>query len=143
MPKQMLHLAESHGIVIEYHSFEKPILGIYTALPDLPPIIGLDVSLRSQNSVLRCVLAEELGHYFTSVGVCITREFYQYSKRIAISRAEYRALRWAANHLIPEDDLLDILKQGLYKPWELAEHFNVTEQFAQFRLRLFESRIGA
>lgn len=49
-------------------------------------------------------------------------------------------MRWAVNYLMPENDLLDVIGSGLYEPWELAEHFNVIEEFAKFRLRLFRAK---
>jgi hypothetical protein len=49
-------------------------------------------------------------------------------------------MRWAAEYLFPENDLLDVIGSGLYEPWELAEYFNITEKFAVFRLRLFGAK---
>lgn len=56
------------------------------------------------------MLAEELGHHFTSAGFGIPKQFYNYSERLVITGIEYKALRWAANYLIPENDLLDALR---------------------------------
>jgi len=53
---------------------------------------------------------------------------------------EYKVLCWAANYLVPNDDLLDVIASGLCEGWELAEHFDVTDEFMQFRMRLFGVR---
>lgn len=135
--EQMLELSSSEGIVVEYFDFSSPLNGLYWASPLLYPVIILSSNLKNDHRQLRCVLAEELGHHFTTVGQCIPKQFYNYGTRLATSKAEYKALRWAANYLIPEDHLLDVISSGLYEPWELAEHFNVTEKFAAFRLRVF------
>ncbi|MDF2857248.1 MAG: hypothetical protein K0Q87_3099 [Neobacillus sp.] len=137
MPDAMLQLTEDEAIAVEFFDFVPPIRGIYFTEESLPPIIGLDNSLSGDTPLLRCILAEELGHHFTTVGYYIPREFYNYSDRLHISKIEYKAMRWAAEYLVPENDLLDVIGSGLYEPWELAEHFNITEEFAVFRMRLF------
>jgi hypothetical protein len=53
-----------------------------------------------------------------------------------VSRAEYRALRWAAQWLIPLDKLAQAFKWGIFEVWELAEYFDVTEDMVRFRLSL-------
>ena len=140
MPDGMLQLAKDEGIEVELFGFIPPVRGIYCAGQDMPPIIGLDNSLINDTPLLRCILAEELGHHFTTSGCYIPRQFYNFSDRLHISKIEFKAMRWAVNYLIPEDDLLDVIGSGLYESWELAEHFNVTEEFATFRLRLFGAK---
>lgn len=138
--EDMLALAEQEGIVVEYYPLQKPLMGVYMHQCGSNPVIGISSYLRTTTEQ-RCVMAEELGHHFTSVGACVPdREFYHHSERSVISKVEYKAIRWAANYLIPENDLLDAIKSGLYEPWEIAEHFNVTDDFAIFRMRLFGAR---
>ena len=136
----MLQLAKDEGIEVELFDFIPPVRGIYYAENSMSPIIGLDSTLTRDTPLLRCILAEELGHHFTTSGCFIPRQFYNYSDRLHISKIEFKAIKWAANYLIPENDLLDVISSGLYEPWELAEHFNVTEEFAIFRLRLFGAK---
>lgn len=140
MPDAMLQLAEDEGIEVEQFDFIPPIRGIYYVGEDAPPIIGLDNSLMSDFTSLRCVLAEELGHHFTTAGCFMPRQFFNHGDRLHISKIEFKAMKWAVNYLIPEDELLDAIGSGLYEPWELAEHFNVTEEFAKFRLKLFGAK---
>jgi Zn-dependent peptidase ImmA (M78 family) len=135
--KQMLTLAMQEGILTIDFPLVYPLLGIYLCNQKTTPVIGLSTCIDSI-AEKRCIMAEELGHHFTSVGTCINnKEFYHYSALAPVSKVEYKAMRWAANYLIPENDLLDVIGSGLYEPWELAEHFLVTEDFANFRLRLF------
>lgn len=137
----MLEIAEREGIIVEHFNFSSPLNGVYWVSPFLPPVITLAERLKKNPNRMRCVFAEELGHHFTSAGICIpNREFYCYSERTEVTKAEYKALRWAAHFLIPEDELLDAISSGLYEPWEIAEHFRVTDEFATFRLRLFGAR---
>ncbi|MBU2703651.1 Zn-dependent peptidase ImmA (M78 family) [Sporomusaceae bacterium BoRhaA] len=139
MVNKMLALAAQEGVLTSTFPLSPPLYGVYLENADTSAaVIGLSTYIQNE-SEKRCIMAEELGHHFTSAGICIprNREFYCYSERTEITRTEYKALKWAANYLIPEHDLLDAIKSGLYEPWELAEHFDVTNEFAAFRLRLF------
>lgn len=68
-------------------------------------------------------LAHELGH-------CVTGSFYnRYSDFDIRARSEYKADKWAIKKLIPKDELQAAFEQGYTEPWDLAEYFNVTEEF--------------
>lgn len=68
-------------------------------------------------------LAHELGH-------CVTGSFYnKYSDFDIKARSEYKADKWAIKKLIPKDELQNAFEQGVVEPWDLAEYFNVTEDF--------------
>lgn len=68
-------------------------------------------------------LAHELGH-------CVTGSFYnRYSDFDIRAKSEYKADKWAIKKLIPKDELQDAFEQGYTEPWDLAEYFNVTEEF--------------
>lgn len=68
-------------------------------------------------------LAHELGH-------CVTGSFYnRYSDFDIKAKSEYRADKWAIKKRIPKDELQAAFEQGYTEPWDLAEYFNVTEEF--------------
>lgn len=68
-------------------------------------------------------LAHELGH-------CITGSFYnRYSALDIRQKHEHRADKWAIKKLVPKDELLKAIKSGHINIWDLAEYFNVTEDF--------------
>lgn len=80
-------------------------------------------------------LAHELGH-------CMTGAFYnQYSKLDIREKHERRADKWAIKKLIPEDELRRAVKSGRESRYELAEYFNVTEDFMQKAMDYY-SNIG-
>lgn len=58
-----------------------------------------------KNNILKLteVLAEELGHYFTSTGR--NYECNNYFDKIKIGKCENKALRWACEFLIAEDEM--------------------------------------
>lgn len=136
MPFEMLKIAQAEGIKVEYWDFEPPLDGIYAAGPSIPPVIGVSNRLFECSPRFRCVLAEELGHHYTTTINAIPQTFFHYRDRLEVSRAEYRALRWAAEYLIPKDRLESVIKNGVVHRWELAELFNVTEEMVDFRLGL-------
>lgn len=138
---QLYDAASTEKIVVEYVSLKSPMRGFYCKEPGCLPFIGLDRSLPSNRRLHRCVFAEELGHHFTSVGTVLTKFHYSIQDRLTIDKCEYKALRWAANFLVPENDLLDAIASGLFETWELADEFNVTEEMMRFRMRLFGLRI--
>lgn len=133
-------MADEYGVVVEYWDFQPPLEAVYWAYPGLPPVIGLARSLFENRAHFRCVMAEELGHHFTSVGKAIYGTFFHYRDRLEVSRIEHRAMRWAALHLMPSGKLFKAIRTGINERWELAEHFEVTEDMVDFRMSLPDVR---
>lgn len=74
--------------------------------------------------------AEETVATAHEVGHCITGSFYnRYSEFDLISKHERRADIWAIKKLIPKDELIDAFEHNIVEIWELAEYFNLTEDF--------------
>lgn len=68
-------------------------------------------------------LAHELGH-------CVTGSFYaMYSPLDIRDKHELAADKWAVKKLIPKDELNKAMKNGCTEVWQLAEYFDVTEDF--------------
>lgn len=77
-------------------------------------------------------LAHELGH-------CVTGSFYnRYSDFDIKAKSEYKADKWAIKKLIPKDELQAAFEQGYTEPWNLAEYFNVTEEFIIKAVNLYQ-----
>jgi hypothetical protein len=77
MAENLFRLEEKEGIIIEWSDFAAPLEAVYSAMLGLPPLIRLAKSLeKAPLTYLRCVLAEELGHHFTSLGCQIPRTFF-------------------------------------------------------------------
>ncbi len=92
--------------------------------------IALDDKVATINSETKVHLAHELGH-------CITGAFYNvYSPLDLREKHEYRANKWAVNMLVPKKKLIELLKHGIEK-WEIAEHFDVTEDFINLALKIY------
>lgn len=138
MPFQMFVLAEKSGVNVLYWNFKKPFEAVYLTFPGCPPTIGLCRSLLVSRAHFRSVFAEELGHHFTSAGTNVLKPHFHYADKLLYSRDEYRAMKWAANYLIPEERLEDAVQKGLTEVWRLADYFCVDEEIIDFRLRLLK-----
>ena len=74
--------------------------------------------------------AEEIVNTAHEVGHCVTGSFYnKYSEFDLISKHERRADIWAIKKLISKDELIDAFEHNILEIWELAEYFNLTEDF--------------
>lgn len=134
---ELYKVAESEGIVIEEWSFSPPLEAIYWKGPELPPTIGLSTQVLSEEKYHRSVLAEELGHYFTTAGTHLSYKHMNYRERLAVSKIEHKAVRWAAEFLMPINLLMRLVdKEGCCHGHNLSEHFNVSVELACFRINL-------
>lgn len=85
--------------------------------------IGIDERFLETESEKKVHLGHELGH-------CMTGSFYnRYAPCDIREKHEIRADKWAINRLIPLEDLEAAVAAGYTDIWELAEYFNVTEDF--------------
>lgn len=86
-------------------------------------VIGMDSAVQDGGIQERVHFSHELGH-------CITGSFYNIHAAVDCrQRHENRANKWAIQWLIPVDDLDEAIAQGDTEVWELAERFQVTEDF--------------
>lgn len=81
-----------------------------------------------------CILAEELGHHYTSYGTIIDMQYTNNRKQEHIARC------WAYLKLVTFDALIEAFDKGCRNLYEYAEYVGVTEQFLidameQFRLK--------
>ncbi len=118
---------------IEYVSFPSNILGLYYKEDGIPPVIGINKSIISNRKLFTCVLAEELGHHFTTVGDT-TAEYYSYADKLIVNKKETQALKWATELLLPINEIKQAVNNKITKFHELAEFLQVTDQFLLARL---------
>ena len=100
-------------------------------LEDGQCFIGMDASVRDGGVQERVHLSHELGH-------CVTGSFYNiYAAVDHRQRHENRANKWAIHALIPVEELDDAIAQGCTEVWELADRFQVTEDFIRKAVCLY------
>ncbi|MFZ5650322.1 MAG: ImmA/IrrE family metallo-endopeptidase, partial [Bacillota bacterium] len=110
------------------------------------PAIYLDRELKHNPKLYRlarCILAEELGHYFTGITSSVFKIHANYSLERKMSVAEKRALHWATSRLIPTDEILELLSRNKWECMDLADYFEVTTWFMFRKLEFVQYQIKA
>ena len=124
--------ADGLGLQICYFPMER-----LTALSTPDGFIGMDVDKLEDSAQEAVCLAHEMGH-------CLTGSFYTTDSDTALRRrCEERADRWAMGQLVPLEELKGLLKRGVTRPDELAEHFGVPEQFLRKCVQFYKEAKGA
>ena len=83
-----------------------------------------------------CVLAEELGHHYTTVGNILDQSYAE------IRKQERRARLWAYRKMFDLIDLVSAYKHGCRNRYEIAEYLEVTESFLQEALDTYKEKYG-
>lgn len=109
---------------IEVFDFSLPQTGSMSVMAeDGSCAIAMDASVKDHGVQERVHLSHEIGH-------CVTGSFYnRYAAVDHRQRHENRANKWAIQALILVDDLDNAIADGCTEVWELAERFEVTEEF--------------
>lgn len=82
------------------------------------------------------ILAHEAGHVRTG------STHAAYSPYDLVQRHEQQADRWAYKRLLPYESLRQAIHSGIRDPWELADHFDVTQDFLQDALTYYHDTQG-
>lgn len=101
-------------------------------------IKGNKILIRSDMNTIRksCVLAEELGHYYTTVGNILDQTNASNRKQ------ERRARLWAYDRLVGLSGIVNAYEHGCKSFAETAEYLDVTEDFLLDALKEYESKYG-
>lgn len=137
-----MRLLGLEGIDLVFWDFKYPVKGIYYHAQDCRPTIGIAKFIINDTAQFNSVLAEELGHHYTSHGVGLPVEHFNLEQREHISLVEFKARKWAALKLMPRDRLMAALAAGLTDIGQLAARFNVTEEIVEVRLCLSDLKPG-
>lgn len=133
--KELFKIIEKENIVYEetnYKSKNSP--GIYLNVPGIPPTIGISKSIISNRNKYLSILAEELGHHFTSVGN-LTITSRNYSEKLMKNKQEHRAKSWAANFLISDEEFEKALCNCISTPSDICDSFNITDEILKYKIR--------
>lgn len=84
----------------------------------------------------KCVLAEELGHFYTTTGNIIDLKSIQNCKQ------EMKARKWSYEKLVPLRSLINASCEGCTNRYELAECLEVTEEFLTDALQYYQNKYG-
>lgn len=95
--------------------------------------IRKDLETSSQKA---CVLAEELGHHYTTVGNILDQADTGNRKQ------ERRARLWAYDKLIGLHGIIDAFEHGCGNRYEIAEYLDVTESFLLDAIAVYREKYG-
>jgi len=139
--KRLWDIVNKENIKVRYKDFSQlpeNIHGLYLYDHKLGPIIVLDKQLLHTHRLHKCVLAEEIGHFYTAARTNLLSVHTSANLQTMEAQDERKAAQWATDYLIPDGELFKALEAGYCSCFELAEHFDVTEWFMYRKLGLLK-----
>ena len=123
---RLCQLAEQFGIEIDYFTMRD------TKSLALPlGWIALDTDHIESTTEAKVCLAHEMGHIETN-------SFYNVHSPLDVrQKHENRANKWAIKQLITEEELDEAVANGHTEIWDLADYFDVTEEFMRKAVCLY------
>lgn len=99
---------------------------------------GKDIYLRKDMNTTEktCVLAEEMGHHYTTVGNILDMESIQNRKQ------ERQARLHGYNRLIGLAGLIEAYEHGCQNRYEIAEFLEVTDEFLEDCINCYRDKYG-
>ena len=129
--ENLLDDANDSGITLdEKYTFDSRLKGLYI---DNNIALSSDLETSAEKS---CILAEELGHHYTSSGNIIDMSI------VANRKQELHARAWAYNRLIGLYGIINAYRSGCRNGYEIAEHLNITEEFLAEALQYYRNKYG-
>lgn len=130
--EQLEQEAYDHDVdIIEHYVFESSRLkGLYS-----DNVIALSKAINSKKEKC-CILAEELGHHFTTVGDILNQNIDGNRKQ------EYRARLWAYDKQIGFLGIINAYEANCQSLYEMADYLDVTEEFLLEALQCYKSKYG-
>lgn len=130
MYENLIKEAEKEKVRVVEISMEKTLKGLYC-----DNCIAINKNIPT-NIEKTCVLAEELGHYYTSAGDILDQTKIHNRKQEVIAR------RWGYKRLVGIIELVNAYKEGIKNRFELADYLGVTEEFIDECLNYYKEKHG-
>ncbi len=127
--EQLIHFAENDKIEVIEFNFKSGIKGLYC-----DDTIAINPKIETSTEK-KCILAEELGHYYTSSGDILDQN------DISNKKQELKARRWGYEKLVPLKNLISA-SSSCTNLYELAEYLDVTEEFLIEALQHYQNKYG-
>lgn len=125
----LLQIADSHQISVK----EKPLKASDGRIRGKRIAIRKDIATQTEKS---CVLAEELGHYYTSSGNILNQSI------TANRKQEYRARFYGYNLMIGLIGIVQAYEYGCRNLYEMADFLDVTEDYLKEALSCYRKKYG-
>lgn len=127
---ELLEEAESQNVRVVEHPFHtKRLRGLYC-----DNTITINSSISNCTADKTCIIAEELGHHYTSVGNILDQSTIQNRKQ------ERRARQWAYKRLCPFSKIVQAYQSGARNRYEVAEYLQVTEEFLEAAIQCYREK---
>lgn len=127
--EELLKIAEDENIKIDEIKLPKKIKGLY---------VDNNIAIKKDmpNTEKNCTLAEELGHYYTTVGNILNLSDIRNRKQ------EYQARLWAYDKQVGLIGIVQAYENRCKDLYEMAEYLNVTEEFLSEVLEYYKCKYG-
>lgn len=127
--EELLDEAYQEGLyVIERASFNSHAKGLING-----DVIGLSKDIKT-DAERGGILAEELGHYYTTSGNILD------TSNVMNRKQELRARVWGYQRIITMDKLISAYYKGCRNAYELSKELEVTEDFFLEALQVFKQK---
>lgn len=127
--ESLLDEAHQDGLIVK----EKPLKYNNGRIRGMKIAIRKDIDTTIEKS---CILAEELGHYYTTTGNILDQSVVMNRKQ------ERRARLWAYDKMIGLHGLISAAKAGCQSQYEVAEYLGITEEFLNEALTAYRQKYG-
>ena len=124
---------EAHDDNVKIHNYylgEENLKGFY-----MDGNIAINTSVETSTEKT-CVLAEEMGHHYTTVGNILNMESIQNRKQ------ERQARLHGYNRLIGLAGLIEAYEHGCRNRYEIAEFLEVTDEFLEECIECYRDKYG-
>lgn len=82
-----------------------------------------------------CILAEEMGHHYTTSGDILNQN------DIGNRKQERAARGWAYDKIVPLENIKQAYCSGYSETWEIAEYLDVDEQFLKEAMQYYKENM--
>lgn len=127
--EELLIEADNNNLITK----EKPLLANAGRIKGNRIAIKKDLPTQKEKA---CVLAEELGHFYTSTGNILDMS------DTANRKQEQRARLWAYNKQIGLQGIIDCYNSRCRTLHDMAEHLDVTEEFLSEAIDCYKRKYG-
>ena len=115
--------------VVEYNFSSDNIKGLYS-----DGVVAINNKLSTIEKT--GIIAEEIGHHFTSYGDII--DIHSTSNR----KQEFKARMWGYNKLIGLRGLIDAFEHHCQNMYDIADYLNITTDYLKEAIRTYQNKYG-
>ncbi len=125
--ERLYNIAENADIFVYTRRISSPSMAI-----EVCGIKGIALRKNLTKAEERSYLSHELGHHIK--GALYSKETPCFTR----GQCEHKADKWAVHKLIPVRSLYASFRKGYVEVWQLAEYFDVTEEFILKTIEIYK-----